>query len=62
MSEEKKTVELKEEDLRKVNGGIFDPSKGRLKVCTKCGGEQWESELGPGNTCRFCRSYAVMDK
>lgn len=61
MSEEKKTVELKEEELKKVSGGIFDPAKGRLKVCIGCGSEQWENDLGPGHTCRYCRGV-VVDK
>ena len=55
MSEEKKTVELKDEELEKANGGGPGPDpRGALLVCQKCGRDQYEYEVGVGNTCRFC--------
>ena len=54
MSEENKKVELKEQDLKNVSGGEYDQNYGWKYKCVNCKSEQWEYELGPGNTCRFC--------
>ena len=62
MTEEIKNIELKEEELEKVTGGEFNPTLGWKLVCNSCGGEMWEAERGPGNTCRFCHGCSLRTK